>query len=285
MEAVGGAILKKVFAGSGEKKTKANAQMILPDKINTGTSSYNTRSGEFNIDPTIREGQEGFLSAGKGLKDSINKGFDKYNKGLGDLSGRSSDLRSAYEGNQSDYREAMLNPLREKIALREGELDRNLERTNVRGSFAQQSRDNLAIESGRALGDREAEIENQRINKLGDFLGMDADILKSGLASDRGRAEMLFKLEQSLSGISTERFNQEMAMLGLPGTLASGGAAKASMISNAQGVNAEATAKLAGEIVGAMSKEGTGNADSGGYGNGIGTGGGKGESFGPNGGF
>ncbi|MCP5005380.1 MAG: hypothetical protein GY941_15805 [Planctomycetes bacterium] len=249
MEVVGGAIINKVFAKSGEKKSKSNSQLILPDKINTGTSSYNTKSGEFDIDPTIRAGQEEFLTAGKGLKSSINKGFDKYNTGLGDLRDRSSDLRSSYEGNQSDYREAMLNPLREKIALREGELDRNLDRTNVRGSFAQQSRDNLAIESGRALGDAEAQIENQRINKLGDFLGMDADILKSGLASDTGRAEMLFKLEQSLSGISTERFNQEMALLGLPGTLASGGAAKASMIANAQGVNAEADSKLVGSLL------------------------------------
>jgi len=122
-------------------------------------------------------------------------------------------------------------------------------RTGVRGSFAQKARSSLAIESGRALSDRSAQIENERINKLGDFLGMDADLLKAGLASDEGRVSMLSQLEQSLSGISMDRFNQEMALLGLPATFIPGTSRQAEISANARGIEAQQYSKLAGSML------------------------------------
>ena len=254
-EAIGSAIVGKALSTIGKKKAKKNAKLILPNKIDTGNSSYNTKTGEFNIDPSIRAGQDSFLNTAGGLKTSINEGFDKFNSGLGDLQSRAAGLRADYEGNQSAYRESMLNPLRERISTAEGNLDRELGRTGVRGSFKNNEKTNFQLDSGRALGDAEAKVENDRINALGDFIGMDADLLKEGLASDQGRANMLFKLEQSIQGISTERFAQEMAMLGLPASFVGGQTAKAGMISNAEGIGLQASADLAGSLF-----EGVGDA-------------------------
>ena len=71
------------------------------------------------------------------------------------------------------------------------------------------------MDAGRTLSDAEANIEQQRIGNLSSLLGLDAGLLQQGLESEVGRNNLLLNLEESLKGVSTERFNMEMAQLGL----------------------------------------------------------------------
>ena len=149
--------------------------------------------------------------------------------------------------------------MREQIATQTGSLNRELGRTKVRGSFAQQSRANLGIDAGRALADKEAEIENQRISALSQFLEIDAGLLKEGLSSESGRLEMLSSLEESLKGVSVERFNQEMEMLGLPtqyGQMLQADAAAANAATGSQGAMAS---QLLGDTLGMFTGGGGGS--------------------------
>ena len=233
-------------------KSKGIASGIVPKNIRTGNSSYNSKTGVTTLDPSIRAIQDQTLNNVSDLRGNITGAYDTYNQGLSGLRGDLGQLKSEYIGNDSAYKNAVLDPLRQQVATASGNLNKELSRTGVRGSFANQARTNLAIDSGRALADKTAQVENQRINKLGDFLGMDADILKSGLASDTGRVKMMSALENSLSGISMDRFNQEMSLLGMPARFIQGTAAQAGINANAAGVEAGATSKLLGSIVGAF---------------------------------
>ncbi len=243
---VGGVLNKKA-----KSKSSKAAGMIAPKKVDTGASTYDTYSGTVNLDPSIRAMQSDYINSMRGFTDDVGSMYDAYSTGLTGLQGQVDDMRSAYMGNQSEYREAMLNPIRESIARREGDLERELSRTKVRGSFADMQRTNLAMEAGRTLSDAEARIENQRINKLGDFLGMDADILKSSLASDSGRLAALQAIEESIAGISMDRFNQEMQLLRMPSTFIPGTSQAASMTATSEGAYSQAQTKIAGDLIGA----------------------------------
>lgn len=238
-----GNIFNAGFAKKAARKGLRTATRLgneLTPTVDTGFSTFDPRTGKFNLDPSIRQGQEDFRTATESFRGDINQGFDTFDEGLFGVREGFAGLRSNFEGNQSGFREASLAPLRERIARGRGELDRELNRTGVRGSFSNQQRTGFELDAGRDLSIREAEIENTRINRLGDFLQIDANLLKEGLASSTGRIELLAKLEESLAGISTERFEQELALLGLPANFFAGLSKRADILLNAEGVKAQA---------------------------------------------
>jgi len=249
----------------GKKQASDLARFIVPENIGTGFSNFNTKTGNINIDPSIRAGQEDFLTNISAFRDPVNSAFSRYDEGLEGLQARSTDLRADFEGNESAFRELTLNPVREAIATRGGALTKELGRTDVRGSFRDQELNNFGLDAGRALSDTEAKIENQRINRLGDFLEMDAGLLKESLGSETGRIGMLSKLESMLAGVSTERFNQEIRLLGLPAALVQGKMAGADILGNAQGLDNAASTELVGSLLGLVGGDG-GNNSSGGPG-------------------
>ena len=161
-------------------------------------------------------------------------------------------MRARFEGSESEFREAQLSPLRETISRREGQLTRELGRTGVRGTFAEQSKNILAFEGARKLRIAEAEIENQRINTLGNFLGIDADLLKQGLSGETGRVALMAELSKILGGISQTKFDQEFKLLGLPASFISGTQGRAQIEAGAAGLEAQAGATLAGDIIGSF---------------------------------
>lgn len=248
--AIGGAIGGSLDNKSARKKAGQTAQMIQPRRISTGKSTLRRHNGEvsLSIDPSIRAGQESFLQNVRGLRDPANAAFDEFHEGIGGLRDEVAGLRADFEGNQSAFREATLNPVRESIARGRGDLAKELGRTGVKGSFSNQAKSNFELAAGRTLSDAEAQVENQRINNLGNLLGMDADLLKAGLASETGRTTMLLALEESLKGVSTERFQQEMQALGI-GQNNPGAADAAGIISNQQGVERQSNIRLAGDIL------------------------------------
>jgi len=89
VEAVVGGVAKSavgsIMGKSGKKKASKIAQTILPKNIDTGNSQYNTQTGKFTLDPSIRTGQDDYTSALTGFRGDINAAFSDYDKGLGGL--------------------------------------------------------------------------------------------------------------------------------------------------------------------------------------------------------
>ena len=255
---IGAGVASAVVGSALNKRGKKNQQSALPELIQTGNSTYNTKTGVASLDPSIRQGQDRYMNSITGVdgvggfKNDVTSMFDTFDSGMKGVRDEFSTLRGEFEGNQSAFRKASLAPLRENIASASGKLDRELGRTGVRGSFANQAKAGFDFDAGESLTNKEAEIENTRINRLGDFLGIDADLLKTGLTSEQGRAEMMLGLEESLKGISTERFNQEMKVLGLPAQMLQGTAANANASNAREGMFAQTMTNAFGDIIGGI---------------------------------
>ena len=250
--AIGGSLVSSIFNKNASDKARKTAGINLPDQLSTGRSKFNTRTGELDLDPTIRANQGRSRANIRRLRPEIDDAFSRNTAGIRDLQDRSADIQTDFEGNQSAFREAQLAPLQEGIARGRGDLDRELGRTNVRGTFANQARSGFEFDSSRELRNAEAQIENQRINTLGDFLQIDADFLKQGLASETGKVGMLAELESIISGMNSEQFDQEMRGLGLFGQFTGAAENKANRIGDAEGIVNQGLSTLAGDIVGGI---------------------------------
>ena len=200
----------------GANRARKRAKSGIPERFTTGRSIFDTRSGRVRIDPSIGRSLRSSETSIRNLIPLAEEGFDEFDIGLSELRERSAGLRADLEGNQAAFREASLNPIRERISSEEQALNRRLQRQGVAGSFAAQQRASFGITAGRELSDATARIERERIETLSGLLGLDADLLNQGLASDTGRIQLLENLNQSLVGVSSERFRQELAALGLP---------------------------------------------------------------------
>lgn len=258
-----GSIISRQGSSSGSKK---------PKEISTGFSSFTNyrRKPKINLDSSIRAGQKTFLTNVRGIRDMVNPAFDAFQGELGGLRDELGGLRADLEGNQSAYREAVLRPTTEAIAARRQGVFEELGKTNVRGSFRDQSITNFELRAGEKLSDVEAKIENERIGNLSRLLGMDAEMLKASLSSEQGRINMLMDLEESLKGISTERFNQEMRQLNLAMGIAPSDA-QIRADQNRLGIERSFNTQLAGDILEGLGSlgGGTGAAYDSGFGSSL----------------
>ncbi len=147
------------------------------EQFNVGTFSTpysNLTNGRLSMDPSIRQLQD---------------------EGLGTYLSRSDETRNRFLGNDAAYTRARLNPLREQLATRRGELGRSIGLRGLAGSsFGEQALTNFDIDSSRAIGDAGAIAERENLQAI------------TGLDSARLQAMM---------GLSQDRFNQELAGLGL----------------------------------------------------------------------
>jgi hypothetical protein len=211
--AIGGLAGTALGAGLSQQGQAAAPGLV---RIGTGNSTFkrtgsNNNSLDITIDPSIREGQETFLSNVRGLRGNVDPAFDIAQSELGEIREEIGGLRSFFEG--SGFTDAALNPVREGIDARKGELTRELGRTDVRGSFRDASLNKFGFESSRTLTDATASVEGQRIQNLSTLLGIDSTLIQQSLQNETGRTNLLLSLEESLRGVSTERFNQEMQLL------------------------------------------------------------------------
>lgn len=145
--------------------------------FSTGASTL--AGGNINIDPSIRGLYDESLGTTRGLLSSTMASRD--------------DLI----GNRSDFIQARTNPLRERIAQRRGQLNRELGRRGVFGTFANKERTNLDIDSERAMQDAEASA------------------LREALQTEAGYTQLAQALNTNIQGIASGRFNQELQSLGL----------------------------------------------------------------------
>lgn len=146
-------------------------------KFTTGDSTL--AGGNIRVDPSIRGLYDESLGTTRGLLDSTLASRD--------------DLI----GNRSDFIQARTNPLRERIAQRRGQLNRELGRRGVFGTFANKERTNLDIDSERAMQDAEAQALNE------------------ALTTEAGFTQLAQGLNINVADIAQGRFNQELQSLGL----------------------------------------------------------------------
>lgn len=153
-----------------------------PSVYSTGASSVN--NGLAIIDPSIRRLRESSLS---------------------DYLKSSGELRNRFVGNQSDYVNAILNPLRESLASRRGELQRSIGMRGLSGSsFGEQSMTNLDVTGQREIRDANALAQAQGM----DFLNnLDA----TRLQAQNTVAEQNLAQELSALGLGQAQINQLMA--------------------------------------------------------------------------
>lgn len=167
----------------GTGKTSA-AGIDINRTFSTPFSSVS--GGRLNLDPTIRGIQDETLTGLRNLR------------GTGDIF---RGLSQEFAGNEGRLRNARLNPLRANIASGRGRLSRELGRTGVRGTFANQARTNFDLDSGRALGDAEALAEQDALQ---------TQVNLEDLAFQRDAS-----IEQLIGDVGQERFQQELQGLGL----------------------------------------------------------------------
>ncbi len=168
--------------------------------VNTGYSSMDR--GVVRIDPSIRAIQD------KGLA-RIDELYGQTGAYGDELIGNTRTLRNRFLGNQSDYANAQLNPLRQQIANRRGELQRG---TSIRGltgsSFGDQAMSSFDFESQRALQDASANVEMQQLQAL---TGIDANLAQQMF----GKVSMQSALNGESLDVAKNRLEQELRALGL----------------------------------------------------------------------
>ena len=168
--------------------------------ISTGNSSLS--GGQVIIDPSIRAIQD------KGLG-RIDEQYAQTGAYGDELIGNTRSLRNRFLGNQSAYADAQMNPLRQQVSERRGELERSNSLRGVSGSsFGDQSRTSFDTESQRALQDASANVEMQQLQAL---TGIDAQMTQQMF----GKISTQMQLNGMSLDVAKERLKQELGALGL----------------------------------------------------------------------
>lgn len=167
-----------------------------------GTPYSKMSYGNVTLDPSIRALQEEGLG-------QVRQQYGETQAYGDELINNSRGLRERYLGNESAYKQSLINPLLEQVSQRRGELTRNLGMRGLSGSsFGEQSLNNFETESGRALTDARAQAEFSNLEAL---TGVDAQLAQNMFGK--------VALEMQLTGMTLEqakqRLEQEMGALGL----------------------------------------------------------------------
>ena len=167
-----------------------------------GTGFSTSNDGNVTIDPSIRAIQD----KGLGRIDQLYGETGKYGD---ELIGNTRTLRERFIGNQSAYSDSQLNPLRQQVSERRGELERNQGLRGISGSsFGEQSVNAYDIESQKALRDASADVEMQQLQAL---TGIDSQMTQQMF----GKISLQAQLNGESLSVAKERLQQELAALGI----------------------------------------------------------------------
>ena len=184
--------------GLGGGHRKRNPYFSMP--VSTGNSGM--ANGQVTLDPSIRSIQD----KGLGRIDDQYAQTEAYGN---ELIGNTRSLRNRFLGNQSAYAEAQMNPLRQQVSERRGELERSNSLRGVAGSsFGDQSRNTFDFESQRALQDASANVEMQQLQAL---TGIDAQMTQQMF----GKIATQMQLNGQSLDVAKTRLEQELRALGL----------------------------------------------------------------------
>lgn len=182
----------------GRYGMKRNQFAGLP--VSTGYST--AYQGNVTLDPSIRSIQDRSLGR-------IDELYGKAGSYGDELISNTRSLRNRFLGNQSAYSESQLNPLRQQVATRRGEIQRSLGLRGVSGSsFGDQTINAFDIESQRGLQDASANVEMQQLQAL---TGIDANLANQMF----GKISIQSALNGESLQIAKERLAQELSALGL----------------------------------------------------------------------
>lgn len=258
--AIGSSLIASRSASKSSKRAGKQAEEARRRFGNTGRSSFDTATGRIKFDKQFQ--QRTALSRGRidSTRGAVNSAFGDFGTGIAGIREQLGDIRKDFDSNSGAFIQSQLDPVQERIAAESGEQERELGRRGVFGSFGQQAKAATAFRGAQTEAGIRAQAENQRINTLGNFLQMDADLLKAGLTSETGRVDMLNSIEGILEGITQDEFNREVQLLKIASGQAEGSQALDSAAANARGVAEQARLSLAGDVIGGLSQLGGGGS-------------------------
>ena len=186
---------------SADKQLNAMNQLAnRPQK--TALGSFFNPGGTSGLAPSIQGGRAELLANLPGYKSSITQGF-------GNFQNRLQETRSELVGNESQFMQSGLNPIRQRQASAEGALTRDLSRRGIEGSsFANTARGNQQATFGREMSDATAQIRNQQ---LAQRLGIDEAELNAGT----NMISNLGNLDQQAQSIFATQAAEQLNLLGL----------------------------------------------------------------------
>lgn len=184
------------FSGSSTKGRKSSR----PYFSSTGFSGWN--GGVFTLDPSVRGMQDEAVGDARTLRGDLRGALDTFRSNMGTT-------RESLVGPNNIFRSALVNPVQEAFAARQGQLQSNLGQRRMGGSsFGQQSLDVFTREKGKGIGEAEAMAEVQRLSAL---TGIDQSLLEAemGVAAAQGR------LAEFIANVANTRAQIELSIFGL----------------------------------------------------------------------
>lgn len=177
---------------------KRNPWAFTP--ISTGYSTAN--QGKVNIDPSIRAIQDQGLANLTGLYGQAGQYGDE-------LISNTRGIRERFMGNESAYKQSLINPILAQVSQRRGELQRSIGQRGLAGSsFGEQAQTNFDIDTQRQLQDARAQAEMSNLQAL---TGIDSQLAENMFSKIFAQSQ----LNNESQNIAQARLRQELAALGI----------------------------------------------------------------------
>ena len=199
----GAAVVGSALLSRNSNKASINAMNQLANRPQkTALGSFFNPGGKSGFAPFLQNQQTGILDNLPGYKSSLTEGF-------GNFQNRLQETRSELVGNESQFMQSGLNPIRQRQASAEGALTRDLGRRGIEGSsFANTARGNQQATFGREISDATSRIRNQQ---LAQRLGID----EAALNASTGLVNNLASLDREQMANVSQIIGQEFKLFGL----------------------------------------------------------------------
>ncbi len=206
----GGALLGGLYSANQQRSAANSANQTantaldysLVNRYTNNNSFVHPRTGEVNLDPSIRGLQQQSLSYIPGYQNQLQSNFGNYSQGLGGI-------LSGLQGNQNAYIQARQAPLQQAYAQQSGALQQgNVNRGIAGSSFGNQSLTNLGTDYGTAIGNAGALGMNDSLNAQSGLYG---NLYNAGTQNVSGQSALTNQYNQA----GQQNLQQELASLGL----------------------------------------------------------------------
>lgn len=186
--------------------------MGLNNNLNNISGNLSNISGTIGNYQNTLGNQSQSLDPLKNVFGGLSNQVGSFNNKLGGIGEGYGQLSNEFAGNQGSLINARMNPLKAALAQRGGALERELGRTGVRGTFANQAKTNFSNEAARQIGDAQATATNDALNARAGMLNAQQNVLgQQGNMS--GQQAQLANL---IAGIT----NQQSGITGMQSNLA-----------------------------------------------------------------
>ena len=188
----------------GSRSRQSQQQSSRPFFTDTGNSSYS--GTKFTLDPSIRRLQDEALGRYAGIYGDVGQNTDRFLT-------NSKSLRDRFLGNQGDYVNARVNPIRDRFANLRSQVQQDLGRRGISGSsFMTGSLRDLDTEAGIQEGNARALATNEAAQFENQLNAQELDALNQA-AANRARltgesveiARMRLAQEMGIFSIGTEQ--------------------------------------------------------------------------------